>query len=217
MGLWECAPGAPTEAAQAARATDRRIVSIEDWAPPDEGGDLTWSFTMAEILPARSAQLYAIIARGIAAAGGVLPDENNKQSSRNTMKSTNSPSNAGRSLGLFLSLVLAGSAYAGPGPQYWQQVRLQHEQSAAVAPTVAPAAVDPKLDCSKCRTQPVQQFSSSNPSGKLSPHSATVGAEHSCKSCDGVITTIKGKTSNQMAGNCPVCAKTSPNCCNMKS
>jgi len=64
--------------------------------------------------PARSAQLYAIIARGIAAAGGVLPDENNKQSSRNTMKSTNSPSNAGRSLGLFLSLVLAGSATPVP-------------------------------------------------------------------------------------------------------
>ena len=129
----------------------------------------------------------------------------------------NSHSAAGRSLGLFLALVLAGSAYAGPGPQYWQRAQLQDEQNAAVATAAEPVAAMPGIGCSKCTTQPVQQFSSSNSSGKLAPHATTVGAKHSCDMCGGTITTINGKTSNQMMDNCPTCAKTNPNCCSTKT
>jgi hypothetical protein len=133
------------------------------------------------------------------------------------MKSIYSLSTSGRSLGLFLLLILAGGAYAGPGPQYWQQAQLQHGQNAAVAPAAEAVAAMPGVGCSKCTTQAVQQFSSSNSSGKSLPHYTTVGTKHTCDMCGGTITTINGKTSNEMMENCPICAKTSPNCCTAKS
>jgi hypothetical protein len=133
------------------------------------------------------------------------------------MKPINSRSTLGRFLGLFLLLILAGSAYAGPGPQYWQQVQLHQDQSTATTSVAAPANTAPNAGCSKCKTQVVQQFSTNNPSGKSAPHSTTVGKKHTCDNCGGTITTINGKTSNKMMEKCPSCAKTRPNCCSTET
>lgn len=133
------------------------------------------------------------------------------------MNAKNSRATAGRSLGLFLSLTLAGSLYAGPNAQFLDQMQRQRDQDPAVAPAAAPIAAAPTMACSKCKTQVVQQSSLNSLSGKLAVHSVTVGAKHSCDNCGGAITPINGKTSNQMMGYCPVCAKAAPSCCSAKS
>jgi hypothetical protein len=133
------------------------------------------------------------------------------------MKSIISRSTAGRSLGLLLSLFIAGTAYAGPSAQQLDQLQRQRDQNDAYAPAAAPAASTAKMACSKCTTQPVRQFSSTNSSGRLAVHSTVVGAKHSCDNCGGAMTTINGRTSKQMMDDCPVCAKANPTCCTAKS
>jgi hypothetical protein len=146
------------------------------------------------------------------------PDRSNPILKLSTMKTTCFIRNA---LGLGTILALAGSlgpsAFAGPGPQYWQQMQLHQDQATATTSVAAPAKTAPNAGCSKCETQVVQQFSAGNVSGKSAQHSSTVGAKHTCANCGGTITTINGKTSNQMMENCPVCGKTSPNCCMTKT
>ncbi len=122
----------------------------------------------------------------------------------------------GRAFGLFLSLLVAGSAYAGPSTQYWGQSSRQREQAAVTAqPTASPAA--PTMACPKCQSRVVEEFSATNTSGKLAPHSTRVGMKHECVRCSGTITTIRGHTTNEMADSCPVCAQAKPTCCTAKS
>ena len=127
------------------------------------------------------------------------------------MNSIKSNPIAGRFLGLFFSLVLAGSAYAGPAPQFW------HSVGKSAAQPVAPAIVAPAMACPTCQTTAVTQFSAINISGKAAPHYATVGVQHACAMCGGAIATIYGKTTNTMKAGCPICAKANLACCSTSS
>ena len=123
------------------------------------------------------------------------------------MNSIKTNSQIGRSLGLLLALAVAGSAYAGPGFQYWQSAG----KSTAQAST--PAATAPAMVCHACKDTVVTAISATNTSGKLAPHSVAVGSKHECAMCGGVITTVGGKATTNMTANCPTCANAKPSCC----
>lgn len=123
------------------------------------------------------------------------------------MNSIKPYSQIGRSLGLLLALSLACSAYAGPGFQYWQST------GKSIAQPSAPAVTAPAMGCNACNDTVVTAISATNTSGKLAPHSVTVGSKHECSMCGGAITTSGGKTTTAMTANCPVCANAKPSCC----
>ena len=131
------------------------------------------------------------------------------------MNSINSRSLSGRCLGLFLSLVLAGSAYAGPSTQRADQMQRQREAGTVQAPMAA--VVAPAMACSQCQTRVIEEYSATNSSGKWAPHASVVGRAHECTSCGGAITTIRGQTTNAMAGNCTICAHAQAACCTTNS
>lgn len=109
---------------------------------------------------------------------------------------------------LALAFGLSSSAFAGPGFDYWQRMQQQREQKYAQASA---------MSCLKCKTEAVEQLSSADPVGKGASYFKKVGAKHDCENCGGTITTINGKTTNEMTANCPICAKANPTCCNTKS
>ncbi len=122
------------------------------------------------------------------------------------MKLIRSQFTSGRSLGLFLALVLAAGAYAGPGPQFGSQPNRQPEP-------VAASAVAPAMACPRCETRVIGGFSTTNPSGKWAPHAAAVGVEHVCASCRGAIATVRGRTTGGMTNDCAICAQARLSCC----
>ena len=115
-------------------------------------------------------------------------------------------------LGWGVALVLAAgltSAIAGPGPQYWQQqdkIRAENAAKAQAAQTARPAD-PPAMACASCKTTKVEEFSAMNVSGKYAPHYTTIGSKHECASCGGAVATVRGRTTNDMKANCPICAK----------
>lgn len=128
--------------------------------------------------------------------------------------------------GSILALVagFTSSAIAGPGPQYWaqQNAAAKARADAAKQTAAAPAkpADTPSMACAACKTSAVQEFSPMNVSGKYAPHYTTVGSKHECASCGGEVATVRGKTTNSMKDNCPICAKAktaSAPCCNATS
>lgn len=101
------------------------------------------------------------------------------------------------------------SAIAGPGPQYWQQqeqIRAANAKAKAAAVAAQPKAIA-VMACGNCKTSVVEEFSALNVSGKYAPHYTPIGARHECASCGGAVATVRGKTTNDMKANCPICAK----------
>ena len=111
---------------------------------------------------------------------------------------------------LVLVAGLTSSAIAGPGPQFWQQqeqLRAQNAAKAKAAATVAKPAETAAMACAACKTAKVEEFSATNVSGKYAPHYTTIGSKHDCAACGGAVATVRGKTTNDMKANCPICAK----------
>ena len=130
---------------------------------------------------------------------------------------------------LALAISLNSSAIAGPGPQYWTQmeqiraenaakakattaVALHPAKTVAAVPTAKPADT-PAMACPRCKTKVLEEFSFTNVSGKIAPHSTVIGKSHSCEVCSGVITKVWGRVTDEMNRTCPICAKAGPGCC----
>jgi sarcosine oxidase delta subunit len=135
---------------------------------------------------------------------------------------------------LALAIGLGSSAFAGPGPQYWAQMEQIRAEMAAktnaakakaatavevpaakpapAVPAAKPAAA-PAMACPHCKSKALEEFSFTNVSGKIAPHSTVIGTSHSCEGCSGVITVARGKVTDEMKRSCPICAKADPNCC----
>lgn len=107
-----------------------------------------------------------------------------------------------------LSASITLSAIAGPGPQFWAQ---QHAKAAAASDTKAP----PAMACPKCKDGVVTVLTPGSAGGKIPARAVTVGNKHACDGCGGEIKSNQGKTTSDMRSNCPVCAKTEPNCCKL--
>lgn len=125
-----------------------------------------------------------------------------------------------RTLGLGSALALiagiTNSAYAGPGPQYWQQMeQLRAANAARKAAVKTDSAKPAAMACAACKTSIVTEYSTRNVSGKFAPHFMPVGTKHECAACVGAITKVRGKTTNEMKANCPTCAKAGPGCCSV--
>ena len=120
---------------------------------------------------------------------------------------------------LALTISLSTSAFAGPGPQYWTQMEQIRAENAAKAKAKTTAAVPvksadtPAMACPHCKTKVLEEFSFTNVSGKIAPHSTVIGKSHSCEGCSGVVTVARGKVTDEMKRNCPICATAGPNCC----
>ncbi len=117
---------------------------------------------------------------------------------------------------LALTIGIGSSAFAGPSPQYWQQMEQIRAENAAKVKTVASAkAAKPgAMACEKCRTTAVTEYRSSQAGGKVPARFDRVGTKHTCDGCGGAITSVRGKTTtNDMKANCPTCAKAVPTCC----
>jgi hypothetical protein len=98
-------------------------------------------------------------------------------------------------------------AFAGPGPQFWQN----SGKSPAAAPKTATLPATPA--CGGCKTEIVTEFASSLPNGKGTPRWTVVGNKHSCGGCVGTIATIRGKTSDTMNRTIGACATAGMLCC----
>jgi hypothetical protein len=130
---------------------------------------------------------------------------------------------------LALAISLGTSAFAGPGPQYWaqmEQIRAANAAKAnaakakaatAVAVPAAKPADPPAMACAHCKTKVLEESSFTNVSGKIAPHSTVIGKSHSCDGCSGVVTVVRGKVTDEMKRNCPICAKAGPTCCSVKT
>jgi hypothetical protein len=124
------------------------------------------------------------------------------------MKTQHNRSGFGRGLVLGLVLITCSTAFGG-APQTPAQRQRERNQSAA-------ASAVPVMSCKNCKTEVVTEFSATNPSGKYSPRYRIVGSRHTCATCEGAITVVRGQTTNEMKANCPVCAKADTSCCSDK-
>ena len=127
---------------------------------------------------------------------------------------------ANRRLGLGSALAFtvtfAASSFAGPGPQYWQQqdrLRAEHVAKATPLTPVATAPAKPAMACPHCKTKILEESSFTNVSGKIALRSTIIGRRHYCEGCSGFITLARGKVTDEMKRNCPICAKAGPTCC----
>lgn len=101
------------------------------------------------------------------------------------------------------------TAIAGPGPQYWTQMEKTRAENAAKAKAAASAAKAEvaTMACASCKTTMVEEFSFTNVSGKIAPHYLRIGSKSECSACGGAVVTVRGKTTDEMKSNCPICAK----------
>jgi len=117
-----------------------------------------------------------------------------------------------------VALAVASFTFAGPGPQFWAQKESDRAANAKKTPTTAATAdtakpaPTPSMVCPNCKTR-VHEETSPAVAGRFPPHYTAIGLRHYCNTCGGYITTVRGKTTNDMKGNCPICAKSSPTCC----
>ena len=109
---------------------------------------------------------------------------------------------------LALSLALGLSASGGT-------------ESSAKQPTdvSGPKHVDSpaSMACPKCKTEIHEEFSVTKLGGEWVYRTTGVGTKHTCDTCGGRITAIRGKTYNAMMDYCPICAKAGPNCCTISN
>lgn len=109
------------------------------------------------------------------------------------MNSTNSHSTSGRSLGLFLALVLSASAYAGPGPQYWAS--LGRPQSSSVAPAKQAVRTDGVV-CTGSEVVAITTTKPAWPNGRGPLHAVWTGAKRECTSCSAAATVMRPSLPN---------------------
>lgn len=106
-------------------------------------------------------------------------------------------------IALLATVLLAGTTFAGPGPQYWNKT--------APKPAEKPAPVKmdehPTGKCDGCKTTPNWVVGDRGPAGK-GVGLRVVGYVHSCTGCTGAIKTESGKTTSDMkhAGGCATLA-----------
>jgi hypothetical protein len=134
---------------------------------------------------------------------------------RISMKTSPTRSFPAVGLGLFLSALLSSSAIAGPGPEFWLQ--RARDLEAARKPTPIKAA---PMACANCKTTAITEFRPGGAAGKIPARHERIGSKHTCSSCRGEITTVRGRTTNGMQDDCPVCqqAKTeAASCCVAKA
>lgn len=120
---------------------------------------------------------------------------------------------------LALTLGLGCSAFAGPGPQFWQQqekIRAENAAKKAATPAAKPADT-PAMACPHCKTKVFEESSFTNVSGKIAPHSTVIGRRHYCDGCRGYITKVRSNVTDEMKRNCPICAKAGPTCCSVSA
>jgi len=128
-------------------------------------------------------------ARDRAGYGVLLGDGNKCKTPKNPMNSLHPHSIAGRSFGLVFSLVLAGSAYAGPGPQYWQS-----RGTASAQPAIS--ATVPAIGCPASRSIAVTTLVPSQANGRGALHAVAVGTERVCTMCGNTATVVKPSWQN---------------------
>ena len=130
-------------------------------------------------------------------------------SPENPMKSMNSHQIAGRSLGLVFSLILAGSAYAGPGLQYWQALGKPVAQPVALTtqePSATKVCADSEL-VAVTVMQPIQR----NGRGPL--QEVQIGTKRECHSCATTTTVMKPSGHNARGSLLPVEIANSQHAC----
>ncbi len=107
---------------------------------------------------------------------------------------------------LVLAIGFSSSAFAGPSSQFWDQQERNRANLAKKAESAKPVDASAMV-CPNCKTTKIEQFSGTNGPGRFAPHYTVVGKKHECPTCTGVISTVNGKTTNEMKDNCPICAK----------
>jgi hypothetical protein len=63
------------------------------------------------------------------------------------------------------------------------------------------------MACTNCKTELISEYRPSPLSGKIPDRYVTIGSKHECAACGGAITTVRGKPTDDMKSNCPICAK----------
>lgn len=116
---------------------------------------------------------------------------------------------------LTLAVGLTSTAFAGPSSQFWDQQERNRANLAKKAESAKPTDA-PAMACAACKTTEVRQDRTTGANGRLTVTHDLVGTKHACATCGGAITVVHGKTTNDMKGNCPICAKATPGCCNVK-
>jgi hypothetical protein len=109
------------------------------------------------------------------------------------MNSTNSHSTAGRLLGLFLTLVLSASAYAGPGPQYWASLGRPYVQSGTPAKQ---AALADGVVCTGSGIVAITTTMPGWPNGRGPSHAVQTGIKRECSSCSVTATVMRPSLPN---------------------
>lgn len=113
------------------------------------------------------------------------------------MKTVNtSLSAARRSIGLVALLVIAGSAYAGPGIQYWRPVADSNSQ-----PVTQKAAIA----CAGQETVAIKEFRQTWPNGRGTPALVQTGTKQVCHVCAGTTEVSSHAWAN---GKGPLVSKT---------
>jgi len=115
---------------------------------------------------------------------------------------------------LALAIGLGSSAFAGPGPQYWQQMEKNRAENAAKKTAAAQThqhVAASAMACPSCKTKIHEERGLPNPADKTRPAPTKVGVRHYCDACKGTITRISGGVSDEMQRNHAACVTTS--CC----
>src|SRR6266496_1816010 len=103
---------------------------------------------------------------------------------------------------LALAAGLTSSAIAGPGPQYWAHRANDAKNRPAKTETAKPSETR-AMACLNCKTVDATEYRPSMAGGKVPSRYDKVGAKHTCSTCGGAISTVRGKTTSDMKGNCP--------------
>ncbi len=114
---------------------------------------------------------------------------------------------------LALIIGLASSAFAGPGPQFWQQQEKIRAENAAKAKAAAPTATaatkpadTPAMACPTCKTKNFVDVAPPNAANKFALRAVTAGTKHYCASCGGgAITVVQGKATDEMKRDHAAC------------
>jgi hypothetical protein len=110
---------------------------------------------------------------------------------------------------LAIAAAAASSAFAGPGLQYWNALRIRTQKEAqAIKPGDTMALV-----CGACKTVNLAEYKSDWPNPKGTPRWIEIGTKHTCENCSGEITIVKGKTTDTMQHNCSKCDDDAAFCC----
>ena len=116
---------------------------------------------------------------------------------------------------LTLAVGLSSSVLAGPSSQFVAQQEKNRADLAKKANAAKPAD-SPTMACAACKTTEVREDHATGANGRIGFTHDLVGTKHACATCGGAITVVRGKTTNDMKGNCPICAKSAPGCCGVK-